>query len=142
MSFLSKSDKERLSTAIAAAEKNTSGEIVVSVLASVKEDIYKAAQTFFDEKELYKTKQRNATLIYLAYTDHKLAVLGDEGINALTPDDFWEDVLDHMIQKFKEQLYVEGLEEGIMMISEKLKEFFPWTEDDVNELPDGVHEDV
>ena len=137
--FLTNEVKEVLKSAIASAEKQTSGEIAVCLKKSIKGDIYDEAKKFFDEKELYKTKDRNAVLVFLAYKDHKLAILGDEGINAKVPENFWESTVEIMTSNFKEGRYAEGLEKGILKIGEELKNDFPWQEDDQNEIADEIH---
>lgn len=137
--FLTNEVKEVLKSAIAKAEKQTSGEIAVCLKKYVKGDVYEAAKKFFDEKELYKTKDRNAVLVFLAYKDHKLAILGDQGINAKVPKDFWQSTVEIMTSNFKEGKYAEGLEKGILKIGEELKHDFPWQEDDVNEIADEIH---
>ena len=140
MSFFIDSEKDRIRIAVEKAEKNTSGEIVVSVCKTTKKvDIYDEAKRIFGERKLYETKDRNGVLILLAYKDHKIAVLGDKGINEKTPDGYWDDVISHMINHFKKAEYTEGLERGVDMIGEKLKTFFPWAEGDINELKDEVN---
>ena len=39
---------------------------------------------------------------------------------------------------FKKEEYTQGLVKGVIMIGEKLKAFFPYQSDDVNELPDDI----
>lgn len=137
--FLTDEVKKTLKEAVEKAEKQTSGEIAVCLTKHVKGDVYEAAKKFFEDKELFKTKDRNAVLIYLAYKDHKLAILGDEGINEKVPENFWESTVEIMTSNFKTGNYAKGLEEGILKIGEKLKDDFPWQEDDVNELSDEIH---
>ena len=137
--FLTDEVKKTLKEAIEHAEKQTSGEIAVCLTKHVKKDVYETAKKFFDDKKLYKTKDRNAVLIYLAYQDHKLAILGDEGINKKVPADFWDSTVELMTSNFKEGHYAKGLKEGILKIGEKLKADFPWQEDDKNEISDEIH---
>ena len=142
MSFLSKEQQAQIGEAISAAELNTSGEVVLYLCKKCKGDIYEHAQAVFNKKKLYQTEQRNGVLIALSYQDHKLAVLGDEGINKVVEDCFWDDVISHMITQFKDGAYTDGLSEGIQMIGEKLKVHFPYQSDDVNELSNEIiHED-
>ena len=108
--LLNREEDQRVVEAIRQAERNTSGE----------------------------TKQRNGVLIYLAVKDHKFAILGDEGINKVVGNDFWNDVKDLMQRCFKEGQFVEGLEQGIQRCGEKLKTYFPYQTDDTNEIPDDI----
>lgn len=140
--FLSNADETRLVAAIQAAEKATSGEIVVVLRKKVtNEDICDAAKALFAEKNLDQTARRNAVLILVAYGQRRLAVLGDEGIDAVTPDDFWDDVVAAIVAGFKAGDHISGLEDGIQRIGEKLRSHFPWQEDDVNELADAIDHD-
>jgi len=53
-------------------------------------------------------------------------------------DDFWADVIETMGRHFAEDRFVEGVVAGIHRIGEKLREHFPYRDDDVNELPDEI----
>ena len=142
MRNLTKDEQSKILSAIQEAENTSSGEIVLFLCKKSKGEIYDYAQKIFLDKKLYQTKQRNAVLIVLAYKEQKLAILGDEGINKLVSECFWSDVKDLMIEHFKKEEVVEGLADGIIMIGDKLKEFFPPLENDVNELSNEIlHED-
>jgi uncharacterized membrane protein len=87
---------------------------------------------------MHKTEQRNGVLFYLAIKDRKFAILGDGGINAVTPDDFWDRIKEKMLSLFTEGRFAEGLREGILMAGEQLKKHFPYEKGDVNELSDEI----
>ena len=139
--FLTEEVKKTLKEAVENAEKQTSAEIAVSVTAKTSGDVFEAAKKFFNEKELFKTKDRNAVLVFLSYKDQKLAILGDEGIDQKVPENFWAETVSVMTSEFREGNYPAGLEKGILKIGEQLAEFFPWTEDDENELSNEIHYD-
>jgi len=88
--------------------------------------------------KMHKTKLRNGVLFYLAIKDHKFAILGDGGINAVIPDDFWDNIKKMMQHKFKEGEFTVGLSSGIKMAGEQLKAHFPYQSDDINELDDDI----
>jgi uncharacterized membrane protein len=87
---------------------------------------------------MHQTKLRNGVLFYVAHEDHKLAILGDAGINSVVPETFWNDIKDKMVSLFAENRYVEGICEGVRMAGEKLKTFFPYDQTDKNELPNEI----
>ena len=87
---------------------------------------------------MHKTRMRNGVLIFFTYDDHKLAILGDAGINGVVPGDFWNNILNTMADKFRESDFTGGLEKGILMAGTLLKKHFPYKSDDVNELPDEI----
>jgi uncharacterized membrane protein len=136
--FFSKEEKEQIKGAVQTAELNTSGEIRVHIDNHCKEEVMDRAAWWFGKLEMHKTEQRNGVLFYLAVKDHKFAILGDAGINAVTLDDFWDTIKEKMLGHFSEGAFASGLQEGIVMAGEALKEHFPYQEGDVNELSDEI----
>lgn len=124
--------------AIKRAEKNTSGEIRVHVEPNCKIDPIERAVYLFEKLKMYKTQQRNGVLIYIAYSSHKLAIVGDEGINEKVPDDFWDDVKNVLVESFAKGMMKEGIAEAISMIGRKLKVYFPYEEDDIDEQTNEI----
>jgi len=136
--FFSKEDKARIVAAIQEAEKETSGEIRLHIESHCPEEALTRAKRIFAKLKMHQTKLRNGTLIYLATDDRKFAIFGDKGINEVVPDNFWKDVKDEMRAAFLNGEFSEGIIKGISRIGEKLKAFFPYQSDDVNELPDDI----
>ena len=138
VNFFSKEEKEKIKSAVKEAELNTSGEIRVHIDNRCREDVMDRAAWWFGKLEMQKTEQRNGVLFYLAVKDRKFAILGDAGINAKTPEDFWDNIKEHMLNRFTDGEFAKGLQEGILMAGQALKEHFPYQKDDVNELPDDI----
>ena len=136
--FLSKDDKALIINAIKSAELNTSGEIRIHIENRCKTGVLDRAAYLFEKLAMHKTEKRNGVLFYLAVNNNKFAVLGDAGINEVTPDDFWEIIKETMLNHFKENEFAKGLEKGIKMAGEQLKEHFPYKSDDINELSDEI----
>ena len=136
--FFTKEEKDAIKEAIAEAELNTSGEIRVHIESKCKSDLLDRAAYIFEKLAMHKTEKRNGVLFYLAINDRKFAILGDAGINKVTPDNFWDNIKEKMSGFFKEGKFTDGLAEGIKMAGEQLKSHFPYQEDDVNELPDDI----
>ena len=135
---LTEEEKESIVAAIQEAERNTSGEIRVHLENHCKKDVLDRAAEVFATLNMHQTKLRNGVLFYLAMKDHRLAILGDRGINQLVPEHFWEEIRDLMISRFKEGKYAEGLAEGIRMAGQQLKAHFPYQSNDRNELSDDI----
>jgi uncharacterized membrane protein len=127
-----------IGAAIKQAEKTTSGEIRLYVEDKCKEDVLDHAAFLFAELKMHKTELRNGVLFYLAMQDHKFAILGDGGINAKVPADFWDHIKEEMLIHFKEGRFAEGLERGISMAGKALAEHFPFKKSDENELSDEI----
>ncbi|MBQ6305941.1 MAG: TPM domain-containing protein [Bacteroidales bacterium] len=138
ITILNREEDQRVVEAIRQAERNTSGEIKVHIENRCKGDVEQRSLFIFDKLKLNETQLRNGVLIYLAIKDHKFAILGDKGINDVVENGFWNDVKDLMLNQFKEGHFAEGLEQGIMRCGEKLKAFFPYQSDDINEIPDDI----
>jgi uncharacterized membrane protein len=136
--FFSKKDQQLIIQAIQDAEKNTSGEIRVHLEAKCRGDVMDRAAFIFEKLKMHETELRNGVLFYLALDNQKFAILGDAGINEVTPDDFWDEIKDEMLTLFKESKFREGLVRGIGMAGDALKNYFPYQSDDVNELSDEI----
>ena len=136
--FLSKEEQQQIVRAIQEAEKETSGEIRLHIEAKCKGDPLERAKIIFQKLKMHQTALRNGVIVYLATNDRKFAIWGDKGINEKVPENFWQDVKDLMAGHFKKNEFVTGLVKGITLIGEKLKEFFPYQKDDINELPDEI----
>lgn len=138
ITILNREEDRRIVEAIKQAELNTSGEIKVHIENRCKGDVEQRSLFVFKHLKLDQTQLRNGVLIYLAIKDRKFAILGDEGINKVVGENFWNDVKDLMLSYFKEGKFADGLEQGIHRCGEKLKEYFPYQSDDVNEIPDDI----
>lgn len=134
----SEAQRKAIQEAIAEAESHTSGEVRVHIDARCKEEPMQHAIAVFEKLTMQQTKDRNGVLFYVAMEDHKLAILGDKGINDVVPDHFWDEIRDLMISHFKKGNYTEGLVEGILMAGQQLKIAFPYHESDKNELSDEI----
>lgn len=138
MNFFSREEKELITAAVKEAELNTSGEIRVHLDNHCREDVLDKAAWWFERLEMHKTEGRNGVLFYLGIKEHKFAILGDAGINAVTPENFWDKIRELMAEQFSEGNFASGLQEGILMAGQALKEHFPYQDGDVNELPDEI----
>ena len=136
--ILNREEDRRVVEAIKQAEINTSGEIKVHIENHCRGDVEERSLVVFNRLKLNETKLHNGVLIYLAAKDRKFAILGDEGINKVVEDGFWNDVKDLMMNHFKEGRFADGLEQGIQRCGEKLKYYFPYQSDDTNEIPDDI----
>jgi len=136
--FFTQEELNKIVDAIEKAELETSGEIRFHMESKCKGDAISRAIQVFKNLKMHKTELHNGTLIYLATVDKKFAIVGDKGINEKVPDNFWQDVKDEMAENFKKDEFVVGISEAVLKIGEKLKEYFPYQSDDVNELSDEV----
>ncbi len=139
--FFTPEEQKRIVEEIRKAEDRTSGEVRVHLDCCSREFPLEKAKRVFHRLGMTRTKARNGVLIYLATEDRKFAILGDEGIHRVVPENYWEDVKGKMEKKFREGMICEGICLGIREIGEKLKAYFPVEKDDRNELPDTISEE-
>jgi len=133
-----KEQQQRIVKAIEQAELNTSGEIRVHIEKSCKIDVLDRAADVFALLKMHKTQLRNGVLFYFAISDRKFAILGDAGIKSKVPNNFWDSIKEEMLVLFKQSDITSGLEKGILLAGEKLKEHFPLQKNDVNELSNEI----
>ncbi|GEO02769.1 hypothetical protein AAE02nite_04330 [Adhaeribacter aerolatus] len=132
-------DEQQIENAIKQAEENTSGEIRVHIENKCEIDVLDRATQVFAYLHMHQTALRNGVLFYVALKSHKFAVLGDAGINAVVPPNFWNEITSLVIGYFKQEKYAEGLAKGIIMAGEQLKTYFPNKgESDINELKNDI----
>lgn len=136
--FLTKKEQKKIIKAIQEAERNTSGEIRIHIDAEPAPNHLEVAVAVFHSLNMSETKDRNGVLFHVSPKDHNFTVIGDEGINAVTSDDFWDEIKVTVIKKFKKGKYAKGLVKGIEMAGKALQKHFPYQDDDKNELPDEI----
>ncbi len=123
---------------IAEVEMKTSAELKVIIVNYSWGSVIEKAQKLFEKHDLHQTEQRNAVMIMLVVKNRELLIYGDKGINEAVGDDFWVDTKNKMISSFKVGHMKEGFADGIEDIGAKLKEFFPYQSDDVNEISNEI----
>lgn len=136
--FFSKAEKERIVRAIREAEMKTSGEIRVHLERKAREPFFEHAREVFEKIGMTRTKERNGVLIFINLASRQFAVLGDEGIHARVPENFWESIVMEMQADFQDDRFADGIVKAVLAAGEKLREYFPYERADVNELPDEI----
>lgn len=136
--FLSPEQQRSIVAAIQEAELNTSGEIRVHIESKCSGDPVQRAVAVFHQLKMDRTALRNGVLIYVAFQSHKLAIIGDQGIDQVVPDGFWDIVKDRLVAGFVSGAYAEGMVEAIRQAGIQLKQYFPYQTDDINEQSDEI----
>lgn len=136
--FLTREQQLQIRYAIKEAEGETSGEIRVHIETSLTGNVLDRAAWIFNRIGMHATDERNGVLFYLAVRNKEFAIIGDGGINAKVPENFWDKAKAIIHKHFSQGKYTEGLIEGILMAGSQLKEHFPRKKDDANELPDEI----
>ncbi|TNE61208.1 MAG: TPM domain-containing protein [Bacteroidetes bacterium] len=138
--LFTKEEEQRITDAIRAAELVTSGEIRLYVedTCARENPVERAAEVFYSTG-IFKTKERNGVLVYLAEKSQVFAIWGDSGIHARVGFQFWDAEKELLQDYLRKGEACEGLCQVITQIGEQLKTYFPADPDDnENELPDDI----
>ena len=98
----------------------------------------RAALAFLDE-EVFKTRDRTGILLFVSLFEHRIEVLGDEGINQQVTPDEWVEVVDTIRRGVRQGRLADGLVEAIGMCGRLLEEKgVAIRHDDADEISDAV----
>jgi uncharacterized membrane protein len=139
--FLKAVDHHRIVSAIAAAEKRTSGQIRVFVSHRKTIDALRTAGYCFTRLKMKRTPLRNAVLIFVAPASHQFAVVGDTGVHSKCGDGFWHEVIEAMQQELRRGDFTDALVHGVEKVGVLLAAHFPLGMEGRNDLPDAVVEE-
>lgn len=140
--FIKALDQNAITTAIAAAERNCSGEIRVHVQPrAIGGEIRYVAERTFERLGMTKTELRNGVLLFIASEEQKFVILGDRGIDEKVGHDFWDHIAHDLTAAFKAGDFSGGIVRAIHEVGEALKHFFPYQRGDVNELTNDISVD-
>ena len=136
--FLAEADLDAVTRAIGAAELRTSAEIRVHLDHRCPGEPMARAVALFEHLGMHRTAARHGVLIYVSVGDHKLAVLGDQGIHERVGQVYWERLVDAVLAHFREERPRDGLLHAVAEVGAVLARHFPRRPGDVNELSDQV----
>ena len=139
--FLNASEEQVVVDAIRAAESRTSSEIRVCVSYRMWIRVEPYARRVFRRMGMDATRARNGVLILVLPRLRRFRIVGDEGVTAEMPADFWKRVARAMEDKLREGLRAEALATGISLLEGELSERWPAAEDDHDELPNDIARD-
>ena len=124
--------------AIREQELRTSAEIRICVSYKLMWRYERHAWKVFDRAGMRNTRQRNGVLIVMMPVMKKVIIIGDTGINAVVPENFWKETVAAMIHEMHESDALHALREGLRRAGDVLSVHWPREGGDVNELPDGI----
>ncbi len=101
-----------------------------------RDAVERAARLAFMEHSVYRTRDRTGVLIYLSALEHRVVILGDEGIHAKNPG--WDALVNELVQAIRADRAGEGVCGVIHKLGAKLSDTAPIRHDDTNELPNHV----
>ncbi|MEA2465590.1 MAG: hypothetical protein QOJ98_3337 [Acidobacteriota bacterium] len=137
--FLAQLDQERIVAAIVSAEGMTSGEIRVHIQPKAHGDIRTVAERTFERLGMTKTGLRNGVMLFIACEEQSFTILGDRGIDEKVPAGFWDEIAAKLTIRFKAGELTDGIVDAIHSAGEQLRQYFPRSEADVNELTNDIN---
>lgn len=141
--FLSPDDLKKISDSISEVEKQTSGELRVCI--KNKRGIFQGKYTprelalnEFFHSGMDKTVDKTGVLIFILFGERKFEIVADEGINKKIPDQKWDRIEQMMTDEFKKENYLNGILMAVNEIGGVLKNEFPPSPDNPDELSNDV----
>ena len=106
---------------------------------TMEQRVYQRALEAFLEEGIYKTKENIGILIFVSKLEHKVIVLGDEGISAKVSGDDWQAIVDTVVQGIKQKEIASGIVNAIGKCKDLLLSHgFNTRQDRPNELSDDL----
>ena len=141
--FLSPEDLNKISETISGVEKHTSGELRVCLknkrgILQGKYTSRELALNEFLRADMDKTRDKTGVLIFILFGERKFEIIADEGINARIPDSTWDSIEHMMTDEFKKENYLGGIVNAVEEIGGILKNEFPPSSDNPDELSNDV----
>ncbi len=142
--FLTDDELLRISNKIKTEEKQTAGEICVSIKEKISFKERNKSVQELTEKEFFKlgiqnTRDKTGILIFILLEGRKFFVLADSGINEKVPENTWDSIKDEMQALFQKGKFCKGILYGVEKVGQILSEHFPIKSDDTNELSNRVN---
>lgn len=102
--------------------------------AEIDEEVMQRAMQGFLDNNLHGTTERNGVLIFVSLLEHRVHILADKGINDVVPAGTWDEIVMNLVQHIKKQQVREGFCKAIEACGKILKNHFPKTPGNQNEL--------
>ena len=87
-----------------------------------------------------RTVGRTGVLVYLSLGERRAEIVGDEAITAATTPETWGEAMAALLAGVRAGKPADGIVDAVALIGAVLKEHFPKTSGDVNEIPDKLIE--
>jgi putative membrane protein len=100
--------------------------------------VERAAELAFLEHGMFATKARTGVLILLSELEHKVAILGDEGIHARVQTQGWNELVAQLVSSIRRAQPGEGLCDAIRRLGQFLAGDVPPEAENPNELDNRV----
>jgi len=141
--FLTKEQIAEIQKKISDIEKETSGEIVVSIKKKLnfiekKKTVVELAKKEFRRIKIAVNENSSGILIFIVPKRREFCFLPDNKILSLLKEDFLQTLVEDMKRKFNERRYFDGIIDSIEEIGKYLRLKLPSKPDDKNDLPNEI----
>jgi uncharacterized membrane protein len=123
--FFNQLEHDRITAAIQAAERGTSGDIVLFITHHAVRDALAAAHTVFTRRHLEKAADDNSLLLFLAPKSQTFAVVGGKALHDRVGQDWWDALIGTLTHHFKQGRFTVGLVAAIEKSGHALQRHFP-----------------
>jgi putative membrane protein len=106
--------------------------------ARVELAVARAAQVAFLQYSVFRTRDRTGVLVYLSELEHRVVILGDEGIHARVQDPGWSRLVVTLVAAIKAGRACDGVCALIAELGRELAQRAPILPDDTDELPNHL----
>ena len=137
-SFLTDYQMASLVEAIQTAENHSTGEIRVHIDSTTEGHNAEIAFEVFKRLCKDQTAEKNAVLFHVNFEQQYLTIIGDEGIHKKVHQNFWDKMHDEITTSFSKGKYFDGLKKAILETGIELKNHFPISGENPNELPNEI----
>jgi len=135
---------QRLESAIETSEATHLGELRLVVEGNLSlPDLWRGqtprlrAIDLFSQLGIWDTEHNSGVLIYLQLVDRRVEIVADRGIDRCVGRPFWDAVCRRMEEAFQAGEFESGVLLALKTITEALREHFPASSENPNELPNA-----
>jgi putative membrane protein len=104
----------------------------------LRESVERCARELFFEHRLFATREHTGVLILVSELEHRVAILGDSGVDQHVQTAGWSVHVQHVTQAIREGRAAEGICEVTRAIGVVLAAHLPKRDDDTDELSNQV----
>ena len=122
--FLNTVEHDRIHRAIQAAERETTGRIILFISHKNVGDALAEAHKIFVQHKLETAQEKAGLLIFLAPKSQTFAVVGGTALHEKLGQSWWDHLAGLIGARFKEGRYTDGLLEAIEEAGRALKAHF------------------
>ena len=141
--YLSEEQLRLIASKIAEVERETDGEIHISIRHrrnwnERRLSLHELTLKEFHLLGMYKTAKHTGVLILFLFNERKFHIIADEGIHAKVAEGTWDKIADTASSHFRQGNFLQGIFAAVDAVGSELQKHFPYTSGDKNEMSNKV----